>query len=59
MTTETLTEAQAALKNYYASILALETTGVISRSVGDELSAEMMEWVGDYEEYNGTTYEGS
>ena len=58
MTTMTLTEAQVALKNYYNAILALEKTGVIDIKVGDVLSATMMEWVGDYEEYDGTTFCG-
>ena len=58
MTTMTLIEAQLALKNYYNAILALEKTGVIDIKVGDVLSATMMEWVGDYEEYDGTTYSG-
>ncbi len=56
--TTTLTEAQVALKNYYASILELERTDVISVRAGDELSSEMMGWVGDYEEYTGVTFNG-
>ena len=58
MTTMTLTEAQLALKNYYNAILALEKTGVIDFKVGDVLSATMMSWVGDYDEYDGTTFCG-
>ena len=58
MTTKTLTEAQIALKNYYASILVLEKTGVISDGVGDVLSATMMDAVGDYQEYAGAMYCG-
>ena len=60
MTTDTqqLTSAQRALKNYYETIISLEEQGVIGDHAGDTLSAQMMEWVGDWPTYNGTTYEG-
>ena len=56
--TQPLTDAQVALKCYYEAILALEKTHVISDHVGDALSSEMMQMCGDYEDYNGTTFEG-
>ena len=58
MITETLTEAQVALRNYYRAILALENNGVISNTAGDVLSGTMMEWVGDWDEYDGNMYNG-
>ncbi len=58
MTTQTLTDAQVALRNYYRAILALEDNGVISDTAGDVLSATMMSWVGEYDEYDGTMYTG-
>lgn len=45
-----MTEAQAALKAYYESILALERTGVIDKYHGDALSEEMFQSVGDWED---------
>lgn len=47
----TTTPAQEALRNYYQSILDLEKTGVISDHHGDILSADMMDMVGDWEDY--------
>ena len=58
MTTQTVTKAQIALRDYYQAILALEESGVICKYAGDELSATMMEWVGDYENYDGEMYCG-
>jgi len=58
MTTKTLTEAQIALRNYYRAIRQLEENGVISDNAGDVLSATMMEWVGDWDEYDGKMYCG-
>ena len=57
-TAQPLTNAQVALKNYYEAILALEKTHVISDHVGDALSSQMMQMCGDYEEYDGTTFNG-
>ena len=48
-----MTKAQAALKHYYEAVLALEATGVIGDHHADELSAEMMEAAGDWEDYQG------
>ena len=57
-TKQPLTSAQLALKNYYEAIISLEEQGVIGDHAGDALSTQMMEWVGDYSDYDGTTYEG-
>ncbi len=54
--TSKLTKAQIALKNYYLAIIELEKTCVISDHAGDSLSEQMMDWVGDYEDYDGTPY---
>ena len=49
--TLTMTRAQLAIANYYQAIIELEKTGVIDRHHGDELSAAMMEEVGEAEDY--------
>ena len=49
--TLTMTTAQLAIANYYDAILELEKAGVITRRHGDELSAAMMEEVGEAEDY--------
>ena len=46
-----MTRAQLAIANYYQAIIELEKAGVIDHYHGDELSAAMMEEVGDAEDY--------